>query len=138
MVDSSADHVGAALQQRRSATADWQPLAFFSKKLEQAQMRYSAFDRELFACVASIRHFHYMLEGRPFTIYTDHKPLMFALGKVSEPWTAMQSRQLSYVAEFTTDIRHIPGSENIVADTLSRPPPAALPAAATGARRLRQ
>jgi transposase InsO family protein len=95
-------------------------------------MRYSAFDRELFACVAGIRHFRYMLEGRPFTIYTDHKPLTFALGKVSEPWTAMQSRQLSYVAEFTTDIRHIPGSENIVADTLSRPPPAALPAAATG------
>ncbi len=106
MVDASADHVGAALQQRRSATADWQPLAFFSKKLEPAQMRYSAFDRELLACVASIRHFHYMLEGRPFTT-TDHKPLMFALGKVSEPWTAMQSRQLSYVAEFTTDIQHI-------------------------------
>jgi hypothetical protein len=32
MVDASADHVGAALQQRRSAAADWQPLAFFSKK----------------------------------------------------------------------------------------------------------
>jgi hypothetical protein len=30
MVDASADHVGAALQQRRSAAADWQPLAFFS------------------------------------------------------------------------------------------------------------
>ncbi len=89
MVDASADHVGAALQQRRSATADWQPLAFFSKKLELAQMQYSAFDRELFACVAGIRHFRYMLEGRPFTIYTDHKPLTFALGKVSEPWTAM-------------------------------------------------
>jgi hypothetical protein len=72
-----------------------------------------------------------MLEGRSFTIYTDHKPLTFALGKVSEPWTAMQSRQLFYVAEFTTDIRHIPGSENIVADTLSRPSQAALSAAAT-------
>ncbi len=34
-------------------------------------MRYSAFDRELFACVAGIRHFRYMLEGRPFTIYTE-------------------------------------------------------------------
>jgi hypothetical protein len=112
MVDASADHVGAALQQRRLAAADWQPLAFFSKKLEPAQMRYSAFDRELFT---GICHFRYMLVGRPFTIYTDHKPLTFALGKVSEPWTAMQSRQLSYVAEFTTDIRHIPGSENIVA-----------------------
>jgi hypothetical protein len=95
-------------------------------------MRYSTFDWEMFACVAGIRHFSYMLEGRPFAIYNDHKTLTFPLGKLSEPWTAMQSRQLSYVAEFTTDIRHIPGSENIVADTLSRPPPAALPAAATG------
>ncbi len=110
MVDASADHVGAALQQWRSAAPDWQPLAFFSKKLEPAQMRYSAFDRELFACVAGIRHFRYMLEGRPFTIYTNHKPLTFALGKVSELWMAMQSRRLSYVAEFSTDIRHIPGS----------------------------
>jgi hypothetical protein len=88
MVDAPADHVGAALQQRRSSAADWQPLTLFSKKLEPAQMRYSAFDQELFACVAGIRHFRYMLEGRPFTIYTNHKPLT-ALGKVSEPWTAM-------------------------------------------------
>jgi hypothetical protein len=94
-------------------------------------MRHSAFDWELFACVAGICHFRYMLEGGPFT-NTDHKPLTFSLGKVSEPWTAMKWRQLSYVAVFTKDIRHIPGSENIVADRLSRPPPAALPAAATG------
>jgi hypothetical protein len=93
-------------------------------------MRYSAFDRELFVCVSGIRQFRYMLEGRPFTIYTDRKPLTFALGKVSEPWTAMHSRQLFYVAEFTTDIRHIPGSENIVADALSRPPSQRLPQAA--------
>jgi hypothetical protein len=64
MVDASPDHVGAALQQRRSPAADCQPLAFFSKKLEPVQMRYSAFDRELFACVSCIRHFCYMLEGR--------------------------------------------------------------------------
>jgi hypothetical protein len=30
MVDASVDHVRAALQQRRSPAADWQPLAFFS------------------------------------------------------------------------------------------------------------
>ena len=122
MVDASADHVGAALQQRAAPSSPWQPLAFFSKKLEPAQVRYSAFDRELYACCAGIRHFRYMLEGRPFTIYTDHKPLTFALSKVADAWTAMQCRQLSYVAEFTTDIRHVPGAENVVADTLSRPP----------------
>jgi hypothetical protein len=41
---------------------------------------------------------------------------------VSDPWTARQSRQLSYVAEYTLDIRHITGAANVVADTLFRPP----------------
>ncbi len=92
MVDASADHVGAALQQRSSPSAPWRPLGFFSKKLEPAQTKYSAFDRELRACVAGIRHFRFMLEGRQFTILTDHKPLTFALSRTSEPWTARQSR----------------------------------------------
>ncbi len=35
MVDASADHVGAALQQRCSLSAAWKPLAFFSKKLDE-------------------------------------------------------------------------------------------------------
>jgi cleavage and polyadenylation specificity factor subunit 1 len=123
VVDASADHVGAALQQRPAAAADWQPLGFFSKKLDPAQAKYSAFDHELYACFAGIRHFRYMLEGQKFTIYTDHKPLTYALFRTSDPWTARQCRQLSYVAEFTSDIQHIKGEENIVADTLSRPPP---------------
>jgi cleavage and polyadenylation specificity factor subunit 1 len=121
-VDASADHVGAALQQRASPAAAWQPLGFFSKKLDPAQTRYSAYDRELLACVLGIRHFRYMLEGRRFTLYTDHKPLTYALSKAAEAWTARQSRHLSYVAEFTSDIRHVAGLDNIVADTLSRPP----------------
>ncbi len=118
-VDASADHVGAVLQQR---TAAWQPLGFFSKKLEPAQIKYSAFDRELLACCLGIRHFRFMVEGRKFAVFTDHKPLTHALFRVQEPWTARQSRQLSYVAEFTGDIRHVPGVENLVADALSRPP----------------
>ena len=136
MVDASAAHIGAALQQRESATAAWQPLGFFSKKLDATQQRYSAYDRELLACVQGIRHFRFMLEGRPFTLYTDHKPLTFALSKAAEAWTARQSRHLSYVAEFTNDIRHISGADNIVADTLSRPPTSEVNAVAAAAAQL--
>jgi RNase H-like domain found in reverse transcriptase len=85
MVDASADHVGAALQQRTRDSSPWQPLGFFSKKLDPAQRKYSAFDRELYACYAGIRHFSYMLEGRKFTIFTDHKPLTQALDSTSVP-----------------------------------------------------
>jgi hypothetical protein len=56
-----------------------------------------------------------MLEGWPFTIYTDHKPLTYELGKVADGLTARECQQLSYVVKFTTDIRHV------VADTLSGP-----------------
>ncbi len=63
-----------------------------------------------------------MLDGRRFAIFTDHKPLTYALARVSEPWTACQTRQLGYVAEYTLDIRHIAGAANVLADTLSRQP----------------
>ena len=95
------------------------PLAFFSKKLRQPEKKYSAFDRELLALYLGVRHFRYFLEGRKFIAFTDHKPLTFSMAKASEPWSARQQRQLSYVSEFTTDIRHIHGKDNTVVDTLS-------------------
>ena len=53
---------------------------------------------------------------------SDHKPLTFALHRQSDAWSARQQRHLSYVAEYTSVIRHVPGKENVVADCLSRPP----------------
>ncbi len=69
VVNASATHVGACLQQQLRGKQRWQPLGFFSKKLETAQQKYSAFDRELFACYSGIRHSRHMLEGCRFTIY---------------------------------------------------------------------
>ncbi len=121
-VDASASHIGAALHQQLKDHSTWQPLGFFSRKLEASQAKWSAFDRELLECVEGIRHFRFILEGQSFTILTDHKPLVGALARVSDPWTARQCRHLAYVAEFTSDIQHVAGQENVVADALSRPP----------------
>lgn len=55
------------------------PLAFFSLKLTPPEIRYSAFDRELLAIYQAVRHFKYLLDGTPFTILTDHKPLVHRL-----------------------------------------------------------
>jgi RNase H-like domain found in reverse transcriptase len=121
VVDASDLHVGAVQQQREGPTAEWRPLGFFSKKLEPAQTRYSMFGRELYACFAAIRHFRYMLEGRQFCIFTDHKPLTFAVHRSSDPWTGCQARQLAYITKFTSDLKHISGKQNVVADTMSWP-----------------
>ena len=116
--DASDVAIGAVLQQRINDM--WVPLAFISKKLRSPETKYSAFDRELLALYLATRHFRYFLEGRSFVAFTDHKPLTFAIGKSQEPWTARQQRQLSYITEFTTDVRHVSGKENVVADTLSQ------------------
>ena len=125
----------------------WQPLAFFSRKLNVAESRYSTFDWELLACVSIIRHFRFLVEGRNFFLLSDHKLLRYALHRLSDPWSARQQRHLAYVAEYTSDIRHIAGSENVVANSLNRSPvvvaqppvvAAVVPTASTGPLRWEQ
>ena len=77
ITDASDVAVGAVLQQY--VNGQWCPIAFFSKSLKAAETRYSTFDRELLAIYLAVKHFRYFLEGRQFHIWTDHKPLTFAL-----------------------------------------------------------
>uniref|UniRef100_A0A5S6QAW0 RNA-directed DNA polymerase n=1 Tax=Trichuris muris TaxID=70415 RepID=A0A5S6QAW0_TRIMR len=115
---ASNTSVGAALEQL--VNNNWQPLAFFSRRLRVPEQKYSAFDRELLALYLAIRHFRYFLEGREFIAFTDHKPLTFAFAKASDPWSARQQRHLTYISEFTTNIQYVAGKNNRVADALSR------------------
>ena len=116
--DASDVAVGAVLQQYIEGA--WRPIAYFSKKLLPAETRYSTFDRELLAIYLSIRHFRHFVEGRQFHIITDHKPLTFALNTECDSHSPRQARHLDYISQFTTDIRHVKGTLNVVADALSR------------------
>ncbi|GJQ68753.1 hypothetical protein Trydic_g17285 [Trypoxylus dichotomus] len=76
MVDASHIAVGASINQIRTSMLE--PLAFFSKMLTNAQKKYRAYNRELLAAYLAVKHFRFLLEGREFCIYTDHKPLSYA------------------------------------------------------------
>ncbi|GFW18912.1 hypothetical protein TNCV_5133651 [Trichonephila clavipes] len=117
-VDASDYAIGGALHQ--VVDSEIQPLAFFSRKLTSSEKSYSAYDRELLAICSAIRHFRYMLEARDFTVFTDHKPLTYAFRQKSDKCSPRQIRQLDFISQFTTNIVHIPGSDNIAADVLSR------------------
>ena len=53
-------------------------------------------------------------------VFTNHKPLVFAFHKTTDPWSPRQQRHLASISEYTTDVQHISGKENFVADALSR------------------
>lgn len=118
VTDASDTALGAVLQQLQNDA--WQPLAFFSRKLKSSQTKYSPYDRELLAIYEAIKYFRHMLEARHFTVYTDHKPISYAFHERKNNCSPRQFRHLDYIAQFTTDIRHISGKNNVVADTLSR------------------
>lgn len=116
--DASDRAIGGVLEQRIRGT--WEPLGFFSRKLSPTEAKYSTFDRELLGIKASIEHFRHMVEGRIFTVFTDHKPIISAMHTSRDRSSPRQARHLTYIAEFTTDIQHVAGKNNAVSDALSR------------------
>ena len=61
-----------------------------------------------------------MLEGTPFIIQTDHRPLVTSLTKSIDAWSAKQQRHLSAIAESGGTLTYLPGSHKPVAEALSR------------------
>lgn len=117
--DASDYAIGGALHQTLP-DGQVQPLGFFSRRLTPTQVKYSTFDRELEAVAQAIKHFDYWLEGRQFCVYTDHDPLSKAMVKRSQRSCNRQSERFRYISTYTSDIRYLPGSQNAVADALSR------------------
>lgn len=118
IVDASDVAIGAVLEQRTEG--NWMLLAFFSQFLTPTEQRYSTFGRELLAGHAAAKHFCYFLEDCVFHIKTDDKSLVAAVSASRSTLSDRAQRQLAFLAELTTDFRHVSGEDNRVADSLSR------------------
>ncbi|GFY23135.1 transposon Tf2-11 polyprotein [Trichonephila clavipes] len=102
------------------SNSNWEPIAFLTLKLSTTQQNWSTYDRKLLAIYTSMKKFRHMLEGREFIIYTDQKPLTYAFKQKPDKYIPRQLRHLEYISQFFTDIRYVVGTENKVADALSR------------------
>ena len=116
--DASGYGIGAVLSQELSDGIH--PIAYASRSLKEAELRYSATDREALGIFWAVNQFQEYLAGRHFTVYTDHKPLVVLMTQYHT------NRRLTIIsmrlAHLTFTIRYRPGSENVNADILSRYP----------------
>ncbi|UYV65427.1 hypothetical protein LAZ67_3004340 [Cordylochernes scorpioides] len=116
---------------RKNASCQWTPTALqaFDQckfQLANAALLYHPFpEAPLCLTVDALhqQHFRHLLEGRQFPVYTDHKPLTYAFQQNLDKASPRQCRHLDFTGQFTTDIRHIAGCENVPADFLSRVKP---------------
>jgi hypothetical protein len=115
--DASVSGVGAMLGQGK----DWfncKPAAFMSRKFTAAQYGYFTMEQETLAILEALKTWEDKLIGRKFTICTDHEALVYLLTK--KHLSRRETRWVDYLSRFDFQILHIPGSENKVADCLSR------------------
>ena len=72
----------------------------------------------------AVKKFRHMLDGREFTLKTDHKSLIPSLIQEKTSDSDRQQRQLAFLAEMTANFQYIAGPLNAVADAMSRLPQA--------------
>ena len=119
IIDSSDVGTGSVLVQESSDGLD-HPVSYFSKKFLKYQKNYSVVEKETLGLVLALEHFDVYLGSTPFKIkvYTDHNPLTFL--KTMKNKNQRLVRWSLALQEYNLEIQHIPGSENVVADALSR------------------
>ncbi|KAK4299811.1 hypothetical protein Pmani_027943 [Petrolisthes manimaculis] len=94
------------------------PVAFFSYKLKTYQRSYATIEKEALALLMSLEHFKVYVGQSPVTVYTDHNPLVFL-----ERMKLNNQRLLCWsitLQPYNLVIRHIKGTDNLIADALSR------------------
>lgn len=115
-VDGSNSGIGGFLCQR-DVEGIIRPLGFFSYPLQETKNPRSPTYIELLAIARGISTFRYLIQGKELIVESDHRPLS---GLIKQSTTPKFAELISSIAQYTTNIKYINGSNNQLADLLSR------------------
>ena len=117
--DASGYAVAGVLSQEQ-ADGKVRPVAYYSRKMKDAEKRYDARNKELLAIVEAVSHWRCYVDGSPHAtrILTDHKGLQWL--NTAPELNDRQSRWVEKLSDIEYEVHYVPGPRNAAADALSR------------------
>ena len=115
----TSDFAISGILHQKGDDGELHPVAFFSQKLEPAEINYDVHDKEMLAVITSLQEFRHWLSSTltPVSVITDHNNLSYFMSQ----WqlNRRQSHWAMELSEFNILLSYAPGNSN-PADTPSR------------------
>ena len=123
-VKCDASHLGLGASIEQDHWGNWKTVAFASRFLNIAELKYSTNELELLGLVWALDHFKNYLLGKQFSILTDHKALIGALkdDKYTKTAQSRLTRWADKLLPFDFTVEHLPGKDMGFVDYISRHP----------------
>ena len=119
--DSSDFAIGGVLMQDQDQGQGPRPVGYYSRKLNNAERKYTVHDREALAQIYGLKTWRHLIMGAPrSTVYTDNTPLKYL--QTQPRLNPRQARWMLVLQEFDIHVDYVAGKANVVADALSRRP----------------
>lgn len=114
--DASNSGLAAVLLQEHEGGR--RAIAYASRSLTEAERKYSVYELEALAVMFGLEKFRFYLEHKEFTLETDNQALSWVLARPRK--TGRLARWAVRISAFRFKVKHIKGTDNQVADALSR------------------
>lgn len=117
--DTSKFATGAVLRQQ-GPDGDWHSCGYISHSLNATERNYEIYDRELLGIIRALETWRHYLQGseHPVTILSDHKNLTYF--RMAQKLNRRQVRWSLFLSEFDLKLVHVPGTQMVQSDALSR------------------